>query len=810
VDIVAPPPTVTEADLSHAQAVGGLVRVYHEDWTGIALGLADVGEGGRRSHSGVEVISGEVRVEENRDLLPSEWRGRRNEPGVIDAMLLDPIGSAIALEYRDNLRSAPPRLEPPADATSEELADLEYIEQAVFRSMPGLGWAGAWSEMVEGVIRGLGLFERTFPLDRGLGAHVCRLDPILAWSIDDWIKDADGWGIRQYSSNSDELRGRGGMSRGPVLESRRLMAVRYGWQNRGGNPEPYGLMRPGYRSWKSRRLLHLLLMNGSERAAYGIPYVEIDPEVAQKGDLETVQNMLRNWRSSLRGMGTFPPGYRPGILTVPFEADKVTALYDRMGIEWFQACGTPHLRIGDGAGAMNLHESMGSAFGRRLQGIGAMLAETVFTEIVRPLVLLRRPGAKRFPRVTAGETLIGSPVELVGAATTAIQSGAIKDRAGEVEDRLRSLLMLPEIPEDDEGEAPEVDEDAEADPDTAEDAPVAYDGGEVDEDSDADEETVGTAEPLTLSDRYGDRVDQFGRILAGPGGRPLRAAEAVISLAETRGRTEEASNAVASAVGAWRMDAGRKYADALAKAGTFDAMRAVPVPMQRDLLDELQRVYRRVYAAGLESVKAERERFERRPDLRQQAIAEGLERGQGGDIPAPETLADCGHDHAHALADKAAAPAPAPGLPSSPVDAVAPEDVIRTTALTTVDAEAAKMRTAALSSLQSAGRGGLPPAEADTVAAVVRGAVEQLSLPLARVQGQRDAGTLFGLAREQEQRAQGSTEFIYSNLLESNTCAPCADLDGDTFGVEQMDQYATPFAGCEGGDLCNCLIIALD
>ncbi len=51
---------------------------------------------------------------------------------------------------------------------------------------------------------------------------------------------------------------------------------------------------------------------------------------------------------------------------------------------------------------------------------------------------------------------------------------------------------------------------------------------------------------------------------------------------------------------------------------------------------------------------------------------------------------------------------------------------------------------------------------------------------------------------------------MYSNLIESNTCQPCADLDGDTFGVEQMDQYATPFAGCEGGDLCNCLIIALD
>ena len=301
-------------------------------------------------------------------------------------------------------------------------------------------------------------------------------------------------------------------------------------------------------------------------------------------------------------------------------------------------------------------------------------------------------------------------------------------------------------------------------------------------------------------------MDQFGRILAGPGGRPLRAAEAVISLADTRGRTEEASNAVAAAVGAWRMYAGAKYAASLANSATVEAMRAVPVPMQSDLLDELQRIYRRTYAAGLDSVKAERERFERRPDLRQQAIAEGLERGKGGDLPATATLHDCGTVH---LADKAKAPKPAAGLPASPVDGADPEAVFRGIASTTVDAEAAKLRTAAMSAVQSASRGGLLPAAAE-VEAVTRTAFQQLSLPLARVQGQRDANTVFGLAREQEQRAQGSTLFMLSNLLESNTCAPCADLDGDTFGVESMDQYATPLAVCEGDDLCNCLTIALD
>lgn len=867
-------PRPTESDVDRARAAGSPVRVYPDGWAHALTVLAESGAAGRRSHSGIEIIGGESRTEANRDLYPREWRGCNNEPGVIDAMLLDPAGAAIATEYRDNLRPAVPRLEPPEDATPEEVADLEFVELALWRSMPGGGWRAFWEESIEGVIRGLSLFERTFPFDTASGSNLVRLDPILAWSIDDWISDASGWGIRQAPSQSDE-RDRNSAARGATIESKRLFAVRYGWQNRGGNPEPYGIMRAGYRPWKSRRLLHLLLMNGSERAAYGIPYVEIDPDVAQKGDLDTVSNMMRNWRASLRGFGTFPPGYKPGVLTVPFDAGKVSALYDRMAVEWFQACGVPHLRIGDGAGAFNLHESMGSAFGRRLQGISAMLAESIEREIVRPLVLLRRDGATRFPRVSPGETLVGSPIDLVSTTIAASSAGVVSDRDGEIEARVRSLLLLPDMPaaEDDEiAEGPAGSDDvqktafngaqiasavdivdrvatgkltpeaarglllaffpldAEAvdailtdiesrapepppapsggptpseDVDEDDDEPAGAEDGEADDDP--SEETEDDA-PEALSDRFAGRVDAFGRLLAGPGGRPLRPVEEIVRLDETRTRTDAAANEVAAIVGEWRMTVAPKYAAQLAKAGSFEAMLPVPVPMQANLTRDLTATLTKVYKAGLESVESEAERLERRPELRAKMERADLDRGKSGDLGAPDKLSECGH--AHALAAKA--PRPSRGLPADPIDKVDPEAAIRSTVATTVRAEADKLRTASLAALQSAGRGGMPPDTPEQAAHVVETTVRQLSLPLARVQGQQDSNTIFGLARQQAQRAQGSSRFLYSNLIESDTCSPCADLDGSTFGIEQLADFATPYVGCEGGDRCACLILALD
>jgi len=129
-------------------------------------------------------------------------------------------------------------------------------------------------------------------------------------------------------------------------------------------------------------------------------------------------------------------------------------------------------------------------------------------------------------------------------------------------------------------------------------------------------------------------------------------------------------------------------------------------------------------------------------------------------------------------------------------------------AATTADAAAARVQAEVMRALQSAGVGGALPAGED-IPAVVGSAVGALSPGSDAAQGQRDANTIFGLGRSQQMRAEGVERYLYSTLLESQSCEPCRSHDGEVFGADRLDDYATPASWCEGGDLCNCLIIGL-
>ena len=309
------------------------------------------------------------------------------------------------------------------------------------------------------------------------------------------------------------------------------------------------------------------------------------------------------------------------------------------------------------------------------------------------------------------------------------------------------------------------------------------------------------------------------RIVTGPRGRLPRAAETVLRFSETAGATSAGKDAVAEVLESWRIATAPDYAGVIdARAKDLADVATLPVPGQADLIRDLKVALRQVYRAGARSAENELERLEADPELVKQ-IRDGdveptrtatMREGCCSPIPMLDarTLAErLPFALANAPGRKLKKPAPAPGLIDSVLDDIDPEDAIDGVARTTAAATAARMRTAATTALQSAGIGGaLPP---KGVAAIVSGAVEALSPGVERNQAQGDVNTLFGLGRQQQQRADGVERYMFSNLLESDTCEPCGDLDGTVFGAEDLDAYATPYAGCEGGDRCNCLVIGI-
>ena len=67
--------------------------------------------------------------------------------------------------------------------------------------------------------------------------------------------------------------------------------VMFTFQPEGDNPEPMGILRPAYSAWRQRRSYLKLEATGYERAAYGVPYVEVEPG-ANPADVDQVNICL--------------------------------------------------------------------------------------------------------------------------------------------------------------------------------------------------------------------------------------------------------------------------------------------------------------------------------------------------------------------------------------------------------------------------------------------------------------------------------------------------------------------------------------
>jgi hypothetical protein len=323
----------------------------------------------------------------------------------------------------------------------------------------------------------------------------------------------------------------------------------------------------------------------------------------------------------------------------------------------------------------------------------------------------------------------------------------------------------------------------------------------------------------------------------GPRGRGLYAAEEAIRWSETGGRTDAAKREQARIVYEWRQRIAEPYGHELSTAADLEDANRRPVPGQKELAELLAAGLRRVYRAGGEAVRNEIERIEADPDLRKRIARGDAEVGRGGDLPAPARAADCScgccggepdpylvrlslsermaepfePSDGMALAlpkRKAIKPTPATDMPESLLDEIDPEDAISAVARTTAAAQAGKVRGTATAALQAQGIGGTLP-RAGAIPSVVAGAVKALAESSDLAQAQGDINTIFGLGRSQEQRAEGAETYLYSALLESQSCDPCLSHDGEVFGAGELDEHSTPASWCEGGDRCNCLSVGL-
>ena len=768
---------------------------------------------------GVPLIGGDIDLDHNSNLDSYSWRGSYDNIGIVDQMVReDPVAQAIKLAWTLPLLSVQWSIEPGSD-DPKDVEIAEFVQSALFEHLSG-GWHAFLEQAVSFTWRGLSAFEIVARYDKELGATVIdQLSPRLPWTIYQWQRYKDGrYGFQQWPDPADPPVGGGSYSRmelaGATLKPDQLLMFTF--QPEGNNPEPMGILRPAYSAWRQRRTYLKLEATGYERAAYGVPYVEVEPG-ANPADVDQVNIILRELRAGIRAFAMFPRGFKLQWSECPMKAAEIREARIAAGVDMARAALSQFLFTGESAGAYSLIQGQLDHYTMALQQAANSIATTLSQgphALVKRLVAWNYPGVNVYPYVQAGEVRVGDPKQLVEAIKMATEAGIVMPDAL-IESKVRDVLSLPErldkgIPADPE-DSPEPKDDLEPPPtdETAPPPPAPAASQRGEEPAGREEEGVAARElplPFSLADRpVADRVE--GDIFVeGPRGRAVRPEEGCIRYSETVGATLEAKEKMALTISEWRAETAPDYAKRLAEKKTIDEMLEVEVPDQDKLEKRLVEQLRDIYEVGQKAVEGEVDRQEKDESLRPGPKKELAE--------TPFHSHNCpgclfgGEEHSVALAKKIKAPPPAPDEPPSEIDDIDPEDSVVAMARTATRTSADRLRQTTVASIQDVGIGGMPPALA-VVEAVAIDSIRDLSVgPDLRI-SQRVTNSVYGLGRMQELRAEGVLEYQYTNLAESESCDPCLDHDQDTFGADELAFYATPADWCEGGAMCNCLVIGL-
>ena len=790
------------------------------------------------------VTGGQVQTEPNPRLDQESWFGSYGDLGALDKMMREwSILQAGQLAWTLTTLSRPWMIDPAKGGDKNALTHAEFLRVAIdsHYSGGGGGMMGLLSQFAPLPIRGFVLGQPYYPVDPSLtvrdedgkvvlqGAHVLQIAPIPSQNVTDWIPHTarDGsqrWGVKVYDVGSDEP---GVRTEDVELDPDQLVHARF--LPNGDDPAPYGLLRPAWILWQQWRTLSKLQVNGWQKAAFGVPEIVIGPD-ANPAELAGVNSIVSNLRVGSSVRFSLPIGYSLKWHEVPFRAGDIDATKQQLKLDALAGMFAQHVATGSANGTQALHGSQKAEFHQLAEVVARQIVQTlssgpVATAPLKRLLSLNFDGIDQYPTLAFGPMPVADPSELVKAITDASAGGALTLDGG-IEDRVRAALSLAEMPQETreqwrarlENEAPpEVnspdDDDEPTPPSGGGSEPTVDEGGEGADDAEDESEVA----PVAASELGPERT-RADRMLSGPRGRAVRPLEEAVRLSETRGATSAGKDELARVLTRWREDIAQEYAEAIdAEAVDLGDVASIPVPGQAELVESIRPALRRVYRAGGLSVVAELERIEADPDLARR-IADGTAE-VGVDIAPPARMCDHGSllelmvsaPGAYAAPKgkgkrRVKAPAPSPDAQQSLFDDIEPEEAIDAIARTTAATMAGRLRASAAATVQAQGVGGMLPS--GLVGLVTQGILD-LSPGVERNQAQGDVNTTFGLARAQQQQAEGVERFMFSNLMESDTCAQCEAVDGAVFGASELPTYSTPYRDCEGGDRCNCLVLAL-
>ena len=299
------------------------------------------------------------------------------------------------------------------------------------------------------VMLGFQVFERVW-VEEGGYIRFRKFADRHPLSIEKWLFDAEGGlaGIKQRACNT------AGQVVNPEIPIDKLTVFSY--RTEWGNPEGLPLCRPMYKHWYIKDALYRIANIGAERDCVGTP-VGKAPAGATDTDKSTLKAILEGIRAYEGAAIVLPPGFELDSYHAGANIAALMTYIEHHDIAMTRVALASFINlVGQGTGSRALSADQSQFFLLCEEAIVRWLCATLNQYAIAPLCEWNWPGLKS-PRLMAAHVdSILQPVA-IGHALAALVNKQLLTPDREVENAVREMMNLPEIPEGQQRNTPPLD-----------------------------------------------------------------------------------------------------------------------------------------------------------------------------------------------------------------------------------------------------------------------------------------------------------------------------------------------------------------
>ena len=389
------------------------------------------------------------------------------------------------------IRAASMSVEPAGDgATDQEAAEL--VERNLFSGMTS-SWDDFVREAFISTMIGYTIHEKVFE-ERDGYVMLRKLPPRHPRTVEKWLFDESGGlaGIRQQGTDT------GGDSRALDIPIERLIV--FTWNRYWGNPEGLGLCRRMYKHWFQKDFFYKVLAIGLERFWMGIPKGRL-PMGYTDQDKTDFLNMIKRARGGETAGFVLPPEWDVEMLEgmARSGSDIIMAAIEHHDVLMARAALAHMMNLGTTkSGSRALSEDQSDTFMLAENAAATWFSEHINRYVIPYLCAYNWPGLEEFPKLVIADVESVMNRGAIADALMKLTQGNLVTPDDDVEQRVRELYGLPDLPEDGRPDTPDDDDD---DPS----------GGPSEDPSDDDSQAASEAIHVGRASRPSSALDSLNR-----------------------------------------------------------------------------------------------------------------------------------------------------------------------------------------------------------------------------------------------------------------------------------------------------------